>query len=404
MRNLILAATLLATFAVADAQTPKFKEEIRPYVEFLENEKPASAKDYIISLFEDHDLVILCERDHRDVTQYDLILDVMRDRYFIENVGMVFTEVGARTLDRELNEFLRNDTLSDEEVERRAVYLQRNVSFPIWAKTNFIYFIKGIHEINKNLPADKKLEVHPTDIYYIDGEPTEEKYAAIFAVESQRDKLMADFIIENFDAIKKENPSAKALVIMNYRHAYNYCSERNDGPPYQNTGYFLFDHYPDRVANVLINQPTDNSENDELDHPLQDGKWDAAFEVMGIENTGFDFADTPFGSDGFDHWAYPNDKKYEDVFDGFVFYLPYEKFELWIGYDGLIDDEYMVKLSKSLKAYFNARSIESGPDVIPAAEIDRYIEGYREYNSLIKYKEECIEECHAAINQWLEPK
>lgn len=52
----------------------------------------------MLSLFKTHDIVIICERDHRDITQYELYLDIISDPYFTSNVGVLFTEVGTRSL------------------------------------------------------------------------------------------------------------------------------------------------------------------------------------------------------------------------------------------------------------------------------------------------------------------
>lgn len=48
-----------------------YDSALDPYVDFLK-EQTTSAKDYILGLFDDYDIVILCERNHRDMTQYDL--------------------------------------------------------------------------------------------------------------------------------------------------------------------------------------------------------------------------------------------------------------------------------------------------------------------------------------------
>ena len=72
-------------------------EAIKPYVDFLSH-KQLPAKDYILSLFKNHDIVFICERDHRDITQYELYLDILRDPYFTNHVGVLFTEVGSRSL------------------------------------------------------------------------------------------------------------------------------------------------------------------------------------------------------------------------------------------------------------------------------------------------------------------
>ena len=62
--------------------------------------------------------------------------------------------------------------------------------------------------------------------------------------------------------------------------------------------------------------------------PIQRGKWDKAFAMAGNPNVGFDFANTPFGTDQFDGYfkiKTPSTLKYQDVFTGFIFYKPLEE-------------------------------------------------------------------------------
>ncbi len=40
-----------------------------------------------------------------------------------------------------------------------------------------------------------------------------------------------------------------------------------------------------------------------------------------------DFKDSPFGKDSFDLWVYKNPYHYQDIFTGFVFYIPIERVE-----------------------------------------------------------------------------
>ena len=52
---------------------------IEPYVNFLNHIDKTSAKDYILQKFDDHDIVILCERDHSEFTQYELVKEILSD-------------------------------------------------------------------------------------------------------------------------------------------------------------------------------------------------------------------------------------------------------------------------------------------------------------------------------------
>ncbi|MCC8145025.1 MAG: hypothetical protein LIO93_01005 [Bacteroidales bacterium] len=149
----ILISLLSIVCLYVNAQVNK---EIKPYIEFLENNAMVSAKDYVLSMFKDNDIVILCERHHEEITQYDLFLEIIQDPYFIENVGVLFTEVGSRILNPDLNLFLQNSNLTTEQIEKEVLNFQRQCMFAVWDKSNFAYFIRGIHTINAEIKHNKK--------------------------------------------------------------------------------------------------------------------------------------------------------------------------------------------------------------------------------------------------------
>ena len=363
-------------------------EGIEQYVSFLK-EKRTTAKDYVLSLLEKNDIVILCERDHRELTQYNLILEIISDQYFINNVGIVFTEVGGRILNPELNHFLGDGQLTENEVAAKALNFQRNCMLSVWEKSNFSFFIKGIHNINKSLPANKKVEMYPTDVIYIEGEPTEEKVQdMIMNSMIYRDSLMAEFIIDKFNCMKNNNSGQKALVIMNYRHAYK--EKTSDGV--DNTGMFLSRKYPGQVANVLIN-PYDIVRGKQ---GLQNSKWDAAFKTVEIENAGFDFSGSPFGNDHFDHYVNKTDKNYADMFDGFVFYQPIEKFQIAVGLTGFMDDGFFEEAVKE-EAMYN--KVMYGLRKMDAPPVDE--ERFRYYNDMHITPVENLDDIKASIDKWL---
>ena len=98
--------------------------------------------------------------------------------------------------------------------------------------------------------CNKKIEMYPTDILYVEGKPTEDKVKDMIMTRMiKRDELMAAYIIEKFNSMKKINPKQKALVIMNYRHAYKKEVPRSA----DNVGIYLDREYPGRVVNILIN-------------------------------------------------------------------------------------------------------------------------------------------------------
>ena len=358
---LFFVASILFIPFCAYAQTQK---EIEQYVSFLKNEN-TTAKDYVLSLFESNDIVILCERDHRELTQYKLFLEIIRDQYFIDNVGIVFTEVGARNLNPELNIFLQNKHLTELEINKQLLYFQRNCMFPLWEKSNFSYFLKGIYDINKEI-TQKKVEMYPTDVFYIEGQPTSEKIRdMVFTRVVKRDSLMADYIISRFEQLKQETSRRKALVIMNYRHAFRFPVYDDNGRRTDNTGQYLFDKYPKKVANVMINNIIDisNTSTGDIFGVVQDGKWDAVFKKTDKENLGFNFTGSPFGNDIFDYWVYKNDFTYKNVFNGFIFYQPFEKFEIAVGLSGLMDNGFYEEYVERNNLYYQAFNREMPPPV-----------------------------------------
>ncbi|MDR2563407.1 MAG: hypothetical protein LBC98_05625, partial [Prevotellaceae bacterium] len=68
LKLIIIIVCMTSGFVVANAQN----KEIVSYIDFLQNQKTHPV-DYVFELFEKYDIVILGERDHRDISQYELI-------------------------------------------------------------------------------------------------------------------------------------------------------------------------------------------------------------------------------------------------------------------------------------------------------------------------------------------
>ena len=66
VRRLLMSIFFLECIGMTSVYS-QVHEAIKPYVDFLSH-KQLPAKDYILSLFKNHDIVFICERDHRDIT------------------------------------------------------------------------------------------------------------------------------------------------------------------------------------------------------------------------------------------------------------------------------------------------------------------------------------------------
>ena len=92
MKKVLLFVVLIPQLLFA--QKSFISEEIKPLVNFIEQNN-SSPVDYIMDLFEKYDIVVIGERSHMEMTQYDLIYQIVSDPRFIAKVGHVFTEVGC---------------------------------------------------------------------------------------------------------------------------------------------------------------------------------------------------------------------------------------------------------------------------------------------------------------------
>jgi hypothetical protein len=163
---------------------------------------------------------------------------------------------------------------------------------------------------------------------------------------------MAEQILAKFEAIQNSSdPRKKALVIMNYRHAFPHIEVTRGSRTkrFQNTAGFLMEARPDNVANVMLNSirilpgSTDSKVSMSA---IQNGKWDAAFAALGNPDVGFDFDSSPFGEDAFDYFPIPTGNKYKDVFTGFVFYKPLQEHKCAMGIPGLFDGGFAIEMQR----------------------------------------------------------
>jgi hypothetical protein len=356
----ICFALLLAPISITLSQA-SYSDEINPYVRFLQSQH-VSAKDYILSLFEKHDIVILCERIHTEFTQYNLFVSVVEDKRFIDSVGNIFTEIGSVSQSSDVAHFLHTENMSPDSAKAAILNFQRNCSFwPLWPNKNLSFFMQRLYDLDKKLPTRNKLNLYPSDVPFT-WRDMDTTWLKTFwgRTASSRDSIMAQRIITTFDSIS-HSPALrkKALVIMNYRHAFGHRWEYPVGVKPANVGRFLFDRYGERVANVYINGLA-ITEGDNL-AVIQEGKWDASFEVLNMEDVGFDFAYSPFGDDTFDIWPFKSHSfKYKDVFNGFAFYLPLRKHRIAYGVPGLVDSVFAQEVMRRYQLYQSVPNVKQG--------------------------------------------
>ncbi len=199
---------------------------------------------------------------------------------------------------------------------------------------------------------------------------------------------MADNIMQVYN---KQTKRKKALVIMNYRHAFlkDYEFYPEHGGLCENVGRYLADAYGDKVASVYIMGLAFPNSNNEYTL-VKDGRWDALFEHTKKTNIGFNLKKSPFGSEAFD--VFPADLVkekfvYEDQFTGLIFYKPIQEHQLRYGWTGFITDDFVPEMQRRARIINEAMDLnmaeEQLDDWIPRVNYD-YTTPYDNLDSLRK--------------------
>ena len=307
-----------------NAETKKYAGYIKTH-----SEDPV---EYVFRLFKKYDLVVLDERLHPEYSQYELIFRIVTDPRFACNIGNIYTESGSQSYQDTLTRYLNTRFPNQDTMNKATAWFENNSSalWPIWGTTNLFDFLKLVNKLNTNSPDSLKINWYCTDIPMNWALMTPAKFQQIPRKE-KRDKIMADRITAIYkDKIRNNEKRRKGLVIMNHWHGYGLIRDHRGNK----TGHFLntfcttailMDSLPGKVCNILINRIPFGLFSSFMG-PVQHGKWDKAFEISGNHDAGFDFDNSPLGSDNFDDflWNSSSELKYKDVFTGFIFYKPLE--------------------------------------------------------------------------------
>jgi len=311
-------------------------EEIKPLVKYIE-QCNTSPIDYIMNLFEKFDVVVLGERDHRDISQYELFNQIISDPRFAATVGHVFTEVGCYNMADELNTVLKGTYPNDAIFDKELVNVIFNMDFiPVWEKTNYTKLMKDVYLINKNLSDKDKISVTPTEMPFswkqTQSMTGEEFKKTVHKMWEHKDLIMGNNAInELYKIFNGKDLRKKVLIIYNTPHSCLYFENKHPFFAYQ----IIADRFPGRVANVMLNWSAgyDNEDNITLSN---NGKIDAAFAACNNKSIGFDLVSSPFGDCFFDViGSAVHGEKMKDVYHGFIFYKPVLEWVLSIGVPNL---------------------------------------------------------------------
>lgn len=359
----ILCTLLCCFYVVFLTSAKKTESTLSEYIKCVENgEDPV---EYIFRLFETSDIVILGERDHREMTQYEFITKLIADPRFAERIGYVYTEVGVTNMTQRANELIKGEYLSEEDYKKaRLNYLRDEDYLFCWEKTNRSVFIDSLYHINSRLPDNQKITLGLTDVefdWHKAISPAKyRKWYYKYTVadpdkkQTMRDKLMARNFIREYKRQKPINGCKKALLITNQPHATN--NEYN-----KNEGFLIKKEFGnDKVKIVCLNDYYVLSASGATEELVDDGKWDAAFELTKRKSAAFDIQDTPFGRTVYSNgWTTYTGKSWQEYADGIIYYEPFYNFKCSIGIDGFVDDSCKEEHIRRLNLLYDAGIISN---------------------------------------------
>jgi len=326
-------------------------DSIQPYIRFLEDQN-TNCIDYILKSFDTSHIVVIGERDHREMTQYYFIENLISQESFQAEVGVIFTEVGNYSLNSTLNKLLWDSEISAEVFQRKILEVFRDISYyPVWQNYNFYYFLTSVWKVNQQLTDEFKIKVIMTgpSIHWDEIKDTEDYYNWYKTSKDivEYDKIIAENILNYIDS-DTISFRKKYLTILNHPHCFKSITFSNSKNRNDFTTSFIKEAYPN-TKTIMINTVGNF---DYRFWAIANGKWDAAFEKLHKSNTGFDLANSPFGNDLFDTWSSDICKsRYYEVFDGMIYINPVKDFRIKIGIPKMLRNGFAKELKRREDIY-----------------------------------------------------
>lgn len=339
-------------------------------------------------------------RDHRDITQYDLYIDVIKDDNF---KGNVYTEVGSWNNYQRINKFLLNSKLSEKEKEEELLAIYRDLDYTIlWEKYNYYYLLNSIFEINRKREEKDKILLFPLDLEFDWKNYDCHSQYKLFNEYSEnsiidRNIIMGKNFVKFYEYAKSRNPiRPKALVIQNTYHGYiripKYLPLPTQ-PDIYSTGEYIYKTYPENTTNIYINffvQTFDGTLTNK-------GLFDASFYYTESDNIGFDLKNTPFGSSEFDLYNFGGDYdkvNFDYIFDGMIFYKPIAEMKLITGIPNVYPKEFE-------KQFYERLALIDGITYEESVRQNKELLKEINQKNEIKLQDSVILRINTQINYWL---
>ncbi|MDE6628016.1 MAG: hypothetical protein K2K36_01465, partial [Muribaculaceae bacterium] len=332
--------------------------DVEPFTAYL-SQVEQSPEDFILDILKSHKLVINGEF-HRRKVSWDMLKRLITLPDFSDVAGCIFMELPSwhqPTMDS----FMNSDTLDSNLV----IKIFQDEQLNGWWDRGEFEFLCKLWEVNKSLPANKKIQVVLAD-YQV-------PYSKITKIEDAREAEdrnthMANLIVET---IKNSNDARNNLFLVGCAHAYKsnqagFASAAHGKSSELTAGAQLVNALgSDNVFTIFQhNLSGDNSGRNKS--AVRGGIFDKAFELNGNRPIGFKLANSPFGMEPFDGIYEIKYKtasgSYADNFDGYLFLAPLANEPKAMPLTEMFTDEFVAEMQRraSVMGYENLRHIWFG--------------------------------------------
>ena len=117
--------------------------------------QPHDAAQGIIDLFDDYQLVGLCE-DHRVAQHHEFYIDLITNPTFAESVDDIIVEFGNALYQDIMDRYIDGEEVPIKELSKA---WRNTTQFVVWNSSVYANFLKTVREVNQALPDEKRLRV-----------------------------------------------------------------------------------------------------------------------------------------------------------------------------------------------------------------------------------------------------
>jgi hypothetical protein len=266
-----------------------------------------------MKLFENHDIVVLCERIHPEYTQWELFSRIILNDTFADKIGNIGTEFGRANEQARLDSLMNIHFENEEERKQSFASLVRENGglWPLWANTNIFDFAVNLSKFNENKNQNKVNWFFLSDTAEWKNVHNTTDWEKVFYKNTEAEHDMAYRVINLQNRLLHAGDKHKMLLILNTAHAYNNGSDM--------AAYYLHAYYQSNIAFVWLNNFGYAGKKMQL---FRQGWLDAAAQQVNNNSWALPFDNTIIGEEHFallpnsDH----NHLKMKEVFDGMIYH------------------------------------------------------------------------------------